>query len=136
MPDPVADRYSHLAGKAASEWAQRTLQSDHASVEEQTVAAVVLDLRAQVSDLRERVDELGRLAFNLGGDLLHTLEAEMQEQTGEADDNAMVPVGYAARGWLRDNEVISLATCSEGLLVTAWLKSLPENHFARPETSE
>jgi hypothetical protein len=128
-----AHRYQELAVKAASQWAQRTLDENMSTIEQQTAATVVLDLIDQVQQLRQERDAAQQLAFSLGGDLLYTLQAQMEEETDDAAaaGNELTPVGYAARGWQRDRERIELADCTEGRQVSEWLDGLAQDHFAR-----
>ena len=131
----AAARYKALAAQTAAQWAKRVLKENDAidcdAVEQQTVAAVVLDLLEEVQQLREDGEGYKQLAFNLGSDLLNILQAAMELERGQCGLDELVPVGYAARGWLREGERIALADCNEGKMVTEWLEGLPDDHFAR-----
>jgi hypothetical protein len=117
VPDEVTRRYEHLAGVTAAAWAQRILADQTATPEEQTVAAVVLDLRARVPELTARLAGAERQARNLGNDMLYALQTAYVD---EPKDPARALL-YLARGWRREGENIAAATCTEGRAVTAAL---------------
>jgi len=116
-----------LAEKAAVAWAER-LQSDPmmSTIEEETVATVLLDMRTRLMQAEADLKEQRGLARNLGADMLYALEAayvdEPEDDAGErlSRESALeLALLYLARGWKREGERIWLHDCTEGLAVTA-----------------
>jgi hypothetical protein len=115
--------YAQLAAKTAAAWAARISADHNQPVELQTVAAVVLDLQAQVQALSAQAADARRLARNLGSDMLYTLEDAYVPGENNSGDPAHALL-YLARGWQREGERIYMADCTEGRQVTEQVAQL------------
>lgn len=111
--DVTETRLRDIGDKIAAEWAQRVLGDRNASPETQMVATMFLEMRVELTKLRDENENVGRLSRSLAGDMLDTLHAALVEPEGERDQAN--PLHYLARGWRREApHGLFLADSAEG----------------------
>lgn len=120
MSAEADQKYRDLAYDRARKWAQKGLSGD---LEGRAISAVILELLDERPALIERAENAEHLAFSLGCDMLHALEAWVSQEIRDPIPAEYEPLHYIARGWRRDHDDIKISDCAEGRLVDETLEN-------------